>query len=490
MPCQAAEIDEPPLVLTEDEAEDVAELYARCADYFQLQDGEAATLADVIEMFSDVPDEKSAMDQTVLGWRDDGRLYALAAILRDFPADGIWYLGFMIVDPAKRRQGIGRSIYQTIEQWAAGRGAREMRLSVLEVNEGADRFWRSLGYKELRRVGPHTFKTLRHRRIELARALSNVAVGVDSKAMVAAFPFDHPGEPVSLYDYAPVLRVRDRRGDWVLKRTGLVHSDGVAIGRWLTALRALSVNVVAPAAHFYPNPRRLSDGKDWVVYPFVSGTGYNAANDEIANAGRLLGQMHAAQPLEASALATYAEPVVRDVDWIAPHLASAEAAMTVAGADNRSLRAVTEARLAVAEPIRGLPLAGCSFDFKASNLVFSPKPTLVDPDHAARMPRLYDLAVALLLFHCDLPAAPGRLWTTAEWAAFLRGYGEHVAFTGLELASWRAVLELAWLDQGVWLLGNWPEGWAEAKDRAFLLDLSAFDPANFPLMLLDQIVGA
>jgi len=60
--------------------------------------------------------------------------------------------------------------------------------------------------------------------------------------MVAAFPFDQPDEPVSLYDYAPVLRVRDRRGDWVLKRTGLVHSNGEAIGRWLTALRGLSVD--------------------------------------------------------------------------------------------------------------------------------------------------------------------------------------------------------------------------------------------------------
>jgi len=78
--------------------------------------------------------------------------------------------------------------------------------------------------------------------------------------MVAAFPFDHPKEPVSLYDYAPVLRVRDRRGDWVLKRTGLVHSDGEAIGRWLSALHGLGVDVVAPAAHLHPNPRRLDDG--------------------------------------------------------------------------------------------------------------------------------------------------------------------------------------------------------------------------------------
>jgi spectinomycin phosphotransferase len=232
--------------------------------------------------------------------------------------------------------------------------------------------------------------------------------------MISAFPYDHPDEPVSLYDYAPMLRVRGRRGDWVPKRTGLVHSDGEAIGRWLTALRDLAVDVVAPAAHLHPNPRQLDDGKEWVVYPFVSETGYHATNGEVADAGRLLGRIHAADPPEASALATYAEPVVRNARWIDPHLASAEAAMTGAGADSRSLRAVMLARLANAEPIKGLPLAGCSFDFKASNLVFSPKPTLVDPDHAARMPRLYDLAVALLLFHCDLPAALGAFGQPAS----------------------------------------------------------------------------
>lgn len=486
MPHQAATIDEPALMLTENDAKDVANLYALSADYFLLQDGEASTLADAVGLFRDVPDEKSAADQTVLGWRADGRLYAVAAILQDYPSDGIWYVGLMIVDPARRGQGIGRSIYETVEQWAKARGAREMRLSVLEVNEAADRFWRSLGYKELRRVGPDTFKMLRHRRIELARALSDPAPGMDGKTMVAAFPFDHPGEAVSLYDYAPVLRVRDRLGDWVLKRTGLVHSDGEAIGRWLTALRDLTVDVVAPAAHLHPNPRRFGDGKEWVVYPFVSGTGYHATNHEITDAGRLLGRIHMADPPEASALATYAEPVVRDTQWIEPHLASAETAMTGAGVDSRSLRAVTLARIADAEPIQGLPLAGCSFDFKASNLVFCPKPTLVDPDHAARMPRLYDLAIALLLFHCDLPAAPGRLWTAGEWGAFLRGYGEYVAFTEAEVASWQPILDLAWLDQGVWLLGNWPEGWADAKDRAYLLDVAAFDPASFPLLPVEK----
>src|SRR3546814_5268194 len=78
----------------------------------------------------------------------------------------------MIVDAAQRGRGVGRSIYSTVESWAAARGATEIRLAVLEANEAAERFWRSLGFIEYRRVGPDTFKMRSHRRIELSRRLS------------------------------------------------------------------------------------------------------------------------------------------------------------------------------------------------------------------------------------------------------------------------------------------------------------------------------
>src|SRR3546814_12424676 len=70
----------------EDDAE-VADLYNRCSDYFLLRDGAAPTLDDARELFSDVPPEKSAHNQAVLGWKGPGGLYAIAAILRDYPLD-------------------------------------------------------------------------------------------------------------------------------------------------------------------------------------------------------------------------------------------------------------------------------------------------------------------------------------------------------------------------------------------------------------------
>lgn len=304
---------------------------------------------------------------------------------------------------------------------------------------------------------------------------------MDHSDAIASFAFDHPDAPVSLYEYAPVFRVRDRSGDWVLKRTGLVHSSGSAIGEWLRALREHGVDVVAPAAHLAPNPRCLANGKEWVVYPFIEGDRYRGEDGQIAGAGRLLGKIHAADPPEARRLVTYDRPVFRTAEWVERHLALAMATMQNLGMNVSGLKASVADRIVSAASVDGLPLAGCSFDFKASNLVFGPQPTLIDPDHAARMPRLYDLAVALLLFHCDLPSAPDHVWADVQWRIFLKGYQEEVMFAPTEERTWASVLNLAWLDQAIWLLGNWPEGWADNKERRYLADLAALDLNRFSL---------
>lgn len=159
------------VLLTEQDSDAVAALFARCADYFLLQDGEPATQADAGALFHDVPSEKSPADQTVFGWRDAAGLHAVVAILRDYPDEGLWYLGFAIVGGTRRGQGIGRTLCTMVMEWAREQGAREIRVAVLEDHAPAERFWRSLGFRERRRIGPDLFKTRWHRRIELMRTL-------------------------------------------------------------------------------------------------------------------------------------------------------------------------------------------------------------------------------------------------------------------------------------------------------------------------------
>ena len=41
-------------------------------------------------------------------------------------------------------------------------------------------------------------------------------------------------------------------------------------------------------------------------------------------------------------------------------------------------------------------------DYKANNLIYKDTPVLIDPDNAKWIPRMFDLALALLLFHNEL----------------------------------------------------------------------------------------
>lgn len=157
--------------LTLADAGPIAALFARCSDHFLLQDGVEADPSDAVALFRDVPTGKSATDQTIFGWRDDSGLYAVAAMLRDYPEDGVWYLGLLLLDPRRRGQGVGRALHEALVRHVIGKGAREFRLAVIEANVGAERFWRSLGYRERRRVGLEAFKARQQRRVEMTRDL-------------------------------------------------------------------------------------------------------------------------------------------------------------------------------------------------------------------------------------------------------------------------------------------------------------------------------
>jgi GNAT superfamily N-acetyltransferase len=58
------------------------------------------------------------------------------------------YVSDLMVEPASRRQGIGRRLYERIALWLRGQGVDVVRLHVAARSIEAARFWRSLGAEE------------------------------------------------------------------------------------------------------------------------------------------------------------------------------------------------------------------------------------------------------------------------------------------------------------------------------------------------------
>jgi ribosomal protein S18 acetylase RimI-like enzyme len=82
-------------------------------------------------------------------WQADGSFVGCgwAGISRDqVTHDRIAYIFLIRVDPAHRRQGLGRSLLQAIMAWAKSQDLRGLSLQVFSHNEPALRFYQQLGF--------------------------------------------------------------------------------------------------------------------------------------------------------------------------------------------------------------------------------------------------------------------------------------------------------------------------------------------------------
>jgi GNAT superfamily N-acetyltransferase len=87
----------------------------------------------------------------VIGYaRADGSLAAMANIVSDLLAPGVWHIGTYIVATARHGRGDAHTLYASLEAWAQQHGARWLRLGVVSGNTRAERFWARQGFVDTR----------------------------------------------------------------------------------------------------------------------------------------------------------------------------------------------------------------------------------------------------------------------------------------------------------------------------------------------------
>ena len=83
-------------------------------------------------------------------------------VAADLLAAGVYHLGFFMTATRTHGSGFARRPYQAYERWAIDRGARWLRLGVVEANRRAAAFWRRHGYVEIRRQDNYVLGDLSH----------------------------------------------------------------------------------------------------------------------------------------------------------------------------------------------------------------------------------------------------------------------------------------------------------------------------------------
>lgn len=135
---------------------DVPALQAFCdanPEYFLLLSGQPPRPDEAQQIFDDRPPAHLRHgSRRLLGLQDGtGALQAVILLLSDFVQPAVWHLGLFMVATARQGQGDATALYTALEAWMRAQGARWARLSVLDVNVRAQRFWSRMGYVQVHR---------------------------------------------------------------------------------------------------------------------------------------------------------------------------------------------------------------------------------------------------------------------------------------------------------------------------------------------------
>lgn len=131
----------------------VEELCEKCSDYYVLHDGILPSKEDIVEIFTTIPPNKNYKDKFVLGiYKFDDELVGTIDIVKDYPIDGEWMLGLMLIEPQERGNRLGKIVHEALVRWAKKLGAKSFRIGVIEDNQKGANFWSILGYTKIREV--------------------------------------------------------------------------------------------------------------------------------------------------------------------------------------------------------------------------------------------------------------------------------------------------------------------------------------------------
>lgn len=129
------------------------ELFNRAADYFTLVTGAPPATDEAPRAFVAGPPTKSVNDKRVLGiFAADDTLVGVLDALTDWPEDGEWTMGMLLLDPAHRRRGLGAAMLAEYERWAAEEGATRFRTAAVSHHADAISFLERAGYRRISQV--------------------------------------------------------------------------------------------------------------------------------------------------------------------------------------------------------------------------------------------------------------------------------------------------------------------------------------------------
>lgn len=151
-------------------------LYEQCTEFALLTDGQLPSPTAARDEFDALPDGKTTQDQYIFGLFDpQNDLLGMIESIRHYPDNQTWWLGLMMLSPEQRGQGLGSEFYQAFETWVSVQAIKQISLCVIEANDLGLKFWKSLGFKVIRKTEPRQFGSKTHAVYVMSRTVATTA---------------------------------------------------------------------------------------------------------------------------------------------------------------------------------------------------------------------------------------------------------------------------------------------------------------------------
>ncbi len=122
-------------------------LFERAADYFAIATGAPPAPDEAPRAFVAGPPTKDVSAKRVVGvFAASETLVGVLDALTDWPEDGTWSIGMLLLDPAYRGRGLGGHVLDAFERWAATEGAVRLRTAVVGHHTVGLAFLEGRGY--------------------------------------------------------------------------------------------------------------------------------------------------------------------------------------------------------------------------------------------------------------------------------------------------------------------------------------------------------